>query len=288
VAAPGRDDLVASYYTLTGTPVGAPARFSFDERVAAAGAAGFTGIGLHFDDYAALRAEGRDDAELRSVLDAHGVRVMEIEFLFDWACTDERAQQAAATEATLLAMADAFGPHHVNVGDINPATEAPPFDHVVERFAGICDRAAEHDTRVAFEFLPWSSVPDLAAAEAIVRAAGRDNAGVVLDAWHWFRGNPDDGALAQLPAEHVVCVQLDDGDAEPVGPYTEDTMFRRRLPGEGTFDLVGLVRRLDALGVDVPISVEIMSTDEQALPVGDAARRAHDSTAAVLARARGR
>jgi hypothetical protein len=59
-----RDGLIASYYTLTGTPVGQPPRFSFADGVSAAGRAGFTGIGLLFDDYAALRSSGQSDADL--------------------------------------------------------------------------------------------------------------------------------------------------------------------------------------------------------------------------------
>src|SRR4029077_8956812 len=76
-------ELIASYYTLTGTPVGQPPRFSFDDRVGAAARAGFTGIGLLADDYAALRASGQSDADLLDVLDRHGVGVLEVEFLFD-------------------------------------------------------------------------------------------------------------------------------------------------------------------------------------------------------------
>src|SRR5437867_3212829 len=51
----GRNDLIASYYTLSGAPVGQPARFSFEERVAAAAAAGFAAIGLAVEDYEACR-----------------------------------------------------------------------------------------------------------------------------------------------------------------------------------------------------------------------------------------
>ncbi len=136
------------------------------------------------------------------------------------------------------------------------------------------------------EFLPWTGVADLGTALDVVHGAGRPNGGVVLDAWHYFRGRPDAAQLRALTAGDVAAVQLDDADAEVVGPLFEDTMFRRRLPGEGTFDLVGLIQTLDAVGVDVPYSVEIMSTVEQAQPVDDAARRAHDATAAVLAAAR--
>jgi sugar phosphate isomerase/epimerase len=280
------DGLIASYYTLTGTPVGQPPRFSFDDRVRAAAQAGFGGIGLLLDDYAVLRASGRSDADLLGVLDRHGVEVLEVEFLFDWALEGPRAEAARKAEATLHDMVEVFAPHHMNVGDLQSPGDLPSLDVVAERFAGVCDRAAECGTRVALEFLPWTGLADLATATQVVHAADRPNGGLLIDAWHYFRGHPDPTNLRGLHPGDVVAVQLDDADAEVIGPLFEDTMFRRRLPGEGTFDLTGLVQTLDAIGVDVPYSVEIMSTAEQSLPVEHAARRAHDAASTVLARAR--
>ena len=187
---------------------------------------------------------------------------------------------------TLFAMVDAFGPHHLNVGDINPAEEMPPIGVTAERFAAVCERAAQHDVLVALEFLPWSGIPDLATALDVVRRSDSANAGVLIDAWHYFRGNRDDDLLASLIPGDVTCLQLSDGDREPQGEYFEDTMFRRRFPGAGCFDLVALVRALDADGIDVPCSVELMSTEVQTLPLQEAANQAHDTTAAVLAEAR--
>jgi len=278
-----REELVASYYTLTGAPVGQPPRFSFEDRVAAAAAAGFSGIGLLSEDYAALRAAGHRDADLQRVLDDHGLRIAEVEFLFGWATEDPASGEL---EATLLAMVDAFSPHHLTCGELGPPGSGPSLDLTIERFAGLCDRAAEHDTRVALEFLPWSAVPDLRTAWTIVEGAGRSNGGVLVDAWHYYRGRPDDGLLRSLPPSAVAGVQLDDADELPEGSAMEDTILRRRLPGAGSFALEDLVRTLDLIGVDVPYSVEIMSTEEQARPVAEAATRAHDASAAVLRRAR--
>jgi len=281
-----RDQLVASHYTLTGTPVGQPPRFTWDERVAAAAAAGFTGVGMHWEDYDALRGAGRSDSDLLAVLDEHGVRVIEIEFLWDWMLDGDRGRESREMEAKLLTIADVFTPHHLNMGDIDMPDARPPLSFVAERFGDVCDRAADHGTSVALEFLPWSGLPDLATACDVVRAAGRSNGGVVLDAWHYFRGNPDDTLLRSVAADVIVGVQLDDADAEVVGESYDDTILRRRLPGEGSFDLVGLIGTLDAAGVDVPYSVEIMSTKQQALPVTEAAQRAYTAAAGVLASAR--
>lgn len=283
----GRDDLIASYYTLAGAGVGEPARFSFAERVAAAAAAGFAGIGVQPGDHAACRAAGLTDADMRAVADDHGIQVAELEFLFDWAHGGERGARARKLEEELYRLADVFDVRHVNVGDIGfgRALDAP--EVVAERFAGVCDRAAAHGLLVAIEFLPWTPIPDAATAWEIARRAGRPNGGVLVDAWHHFRGAAAADMVRAIPGEAILAVQIDDADAEPIGELFEDTILRRRLPGDGAFDLVGLIRLLDEIGVRAPISVEILSPEHHALPLGEAARQAYQATRKVLAAARG-
>jgi sugar phosphate isomerase/epimerase len=282
MASLSRDDLIASYVTLMGAPLGMPPRHDFAARVAGAADAGFAGIGLVSHEYVALRDRGMSGHELRRIADDHGIQVAEIEVLFGWAYDDERADQAATVLDTLLEMADAFDARHVNLVDLPPPSGLPSIPVVAERFGAVCDRAAQHGLLVALEFLPRSGIPDVRTAGEVVRLADRPNGGILVDAYHYFRGDPDEAALREVPADRVNCIQLDDADAEMVGDYVEDTCTRRRLPGQGSFDVVGLMRVLDDMGVDTPVSVELMSPEIQALPVDEAARSAHDATRAVL------
>jgi sugar phosphate isomerase/epimerase len=281
-----RDDLIASYVTLMGAPLGMPARNDFATRVAAAANAGFAGIGLTTADYLALRERGVARSELRRIADDHGVKVAELEFLYGWAYDDERAGDSATVLDTLLEMADVFESRHMNVVDLLTASDLPSLDVVAERFGTVCDRAAEHGLLVALEFLPLSGIPDVRTAWEVARLAGRPNGGVLVDAYHYYRGNPDEAALRSVPGDRVNCIQLDDADAEMVGSYVEDTCTRRRMPGQGSFDVVGLMRVLDRMGANTPVSVEVMSPELQALPVDDAAQLAYDTTRAVLDAAR--
>ena len=62
----GPDDMVLCSGTLKrGVP--------FAERLSAASGAGFAAVSMWGRDYAAARAEGLDDADLRAMLDAHGL-----------------------------------------------------------------------------------------------------------------------------------------------------------------------------------------------------------------------
>lgn len=253
------------------------------ERVEAAAAAGYTGIGLRTGDRRRAHEAGLTDADLRAVLAANGVAVVEIEGLHRWGCGGEPGEAARAHEDRLYELADALGGHHVTAtGDLDL-----PHDQVVERFAALCDRAAEHGLAIALEFLPWNEVPDAAVAGRIVREAGRSNGGVLVDTWHHFRGAADDDLLRALPPEHVVAVQFDDADAQVVGTLLEDTLSRRRLPGEGSFDLVGFLRLLADHGVHAPLCVEVINDELAAQPIDVVARRTADATRAVLDRALG-
>ena len=278
--------LVASYWTIAGALVGRPARWPFETRVLAAADAGFWGIGMHYEDYVAMRQGGASDADLRRIVKGHGVVVDEIEFLSGWSSEDE-ASRAKAREAedALYALADAVGARQLNAGCSELLGSPAPIERVAERFAAVCDRAQSHGLVVAIEFLPWSGIPDVATAWEIVRAAGAANGGVLLDTWHFFRGNPDLDALRAVPPERIVGLQINDGPVAPIGEIRDETRRGRRLPGEGDFDLIGLIRTLREMAVDAPWGVEVMSELQASLPLPVAARAALESTRRVLGEA---
>ena len=282
----GRNDLIASSYTLSGAEVFQPPRFTFLDRVAAAAQAGFAGIGVAVEDYAAMKQRGATDSELRRILDDHGIAAAELEFLTNWWCDDDRGRRSRELEDQFYAAADAFGARHINVGSPGMRGSLPPLATVAGHFGALCDRAARHDLLVAFEFLPWSDIPDAATAWQLIRAADRPNGGILIDTWHYFRGAADPAQVRAIPPERFFLIQFDDADAQMRGGWMEDTTDRRRLPGEGAFDLTGFIRMLDEHGVDAPFSVEILSIEQRAQSVADAARRAHDSSRAAITRAR--
>ena len=272
------DDLILSHFSL------GRAR-PFEERVRAAADAGFAAMGFYIGEYQRLRAEGASDADLRAVLCAHGLRVVEIEALRGWTATGPERDAYLANERAVFAMSDALGPgHHVQV--IGPYTGT--LDDAAEAFAGLCDRAAEHGLCAAIEFLPeMSNIPDADAAMEIVKRAGRDTGGICLDTWHHRRGANDDDMLRRIPPERIFTVQIDDGPRRKTDPdyYTDCTRYRQ-LPGEGDFDLVGFLALLAEMGVRIPLSVEVISVALQQEPTEEVARRLHDSTRAVMAAAR--
>jgi sugar phosphate isomerase/epimerase len=283
----GQSGLIASFYTLSGAPVNQPSRFSFRDRVTAAAAAGFTGIGLTVFDFEHLVAKGQSADELKSIVDDHGIEVAEVEFLNGWWAEGGRLAADRANEERIYDMADLFGAHHLNVGASVPPGSEPPVELMAERFAGICERASEHSLRVGLEYMPFFALADIDRAWEVVEKADRPNGGLVVDSFHHLRGPGGIETVGAVPADRVVAIQVGDAGADPGMPLLEESITARLWPGEGELDVVGLLAELARQGVEAPVGIEIVSTAVQALPVEDAARLAAESTRSVLARALG-
>jgi sugar phosphate isomerase/epimerase len=270
----GPEDLILSHFSL--------GRFlPFEERVRAAAEAGFAALGFYVGDYQRLRALGTSDADLRAVLNAHGMRVVELEALRGWSASGEGEHRYRQDEDAVFRMNDALGP--ADSIQVIGSYEGS-LDQAAQAFAGLCDRLASQGLAAAVEFLPeMTNIPDAATAMSIVTAADRPNGGLCVDSWHHFRGANDDQMLASVPAERVLTVQIDDGPRHRIDPdYYTDCTHYRQLPGQGAFDLVHFLRLLGEMGVRRPLSVEVMSDGLHSQSPGSVARQLAESTRDLL------
>jgi sugar phosphate isomerase/epimerase len=267
----GSPPLVVSSYTLG-------ARVGFAERVRAAAAAGFDGIGLRAENYRDAVASGLDDDTMRTVAADAGVPILEVEYLTGWGRGGEHDRAQQDKERTVLHMADAFGVGHVNAGLL----EHLPADVVTESFGRLCDRAGP-DLVVALEPMPYSGVRDLPTAWRVVRDAGRPSGGLLVDVWHWARAGTTPADLEEVPPGRIVSVQLCDVRAEPMDPLRAESLGHRLPPGRGHGDAVGVIRALRDHGVRPRVvAVEVIADDLVARGVDVAARTSADAARDVL------
>lgn len=267
--------LVLSTCTLLGAP--------FRERVEAAAAAGFDGIGLNLRDYTHARAaEGLDDDSMCKLLESNGLGVMEIEFVSGWSHGGAVGEAASRRISDLLQMCVTFGGKQLNIGG---DTEGAPA-HVAASFASVCDQAAPYGVTVALELMPYTNIPDVATATRIVIEADRPNGGVLVDSWHVHRGAGLQ-SLQTIDPSVVVAIQINDAAAEAESEMEDEGEHRRLLPGEGAIDLVGFLQALWGRGISTPIGVEVISDDLQRRRPMDAAKLVGESSRRVLSRAIG-
>ena len=116
------------------------------------------------------------------------------------------------------------------------------FQRLVDNFSRLCELAAKYRLNANLEPMPWVEVSTVMKARRVIDAAGHRNAGVLVDAIHFFRANDSFGDLKGAPLHYM---QLCDAPKER--PSDMDEIIRqargdRLLPGEGGLDLRGLMR----------------------------------------------
>jgi sugar phosphate isomerase/epimerase len=287
------DDLVGLYWTTSG-PVEVHfgrewSLFDLRDRCEQAARAGFTGIGLWHADLEHV-LETRTLTEVRQLLDDHGLRHNELEFLGDWFLDpgDERRRASDERRALLFGAAAELPAHHIKVGNIvGTDCEVP---RIVERYAELCADAARYtDAKVVYEFMPYDvNVNDIDAALQIVEGADAPNGGLALDTWHLgkLRLEPDD--LRRIPSQFVSWVELSDGPYEYADDRLDEVINRRQLPGEGEFPIAEYVAVCRELGYDGPWGVEVLSEELRSLPIEQIFERAYETSSAQLAASRER
>ncbi|MDT1062584.1 TIM barrel protein [Paracoccus sp. CPCC 101403] len=224
-----------------------------------------------------LLEDDRVLAEVRAALADTGVKVGDVEIV------RLKPQNDWDLLARFCARCEALDARHILVAGDDADT-----GRLTESFARFCDIARPHGLTADLEFMPWTAVPDLAAAQTIVQAAGRSNGGVLVDALHFDRSGSTLEQVAALPAQMMHYVQLCDGAV----PFERDdaSLIRvargeRLFPGQGGIDLVGLVRAVPP-GVTISVEVPHRPLAEKLDATGRAAM-AHAATMAIL-RAAGR
>src|SRR5581483_2857227 len=65
--------------------------------------------------------------------------------------------------------------------------------------------------RIAFEFTAYGNVTTLAGAVRLCDDAGWERCGLLVDAWHIFRGGESLADLATLDGGRIALVHVDDG-----------------------------------------------------------------------------
>jgi sugar phosphate isomerase/epimerase len=268
-------------------------RAGWVDKAGAASAAGFRGVSVRPTEVDRAREDDRSLAELRAILDDHGLHVAELDPLTRWLPgsgpdgLDARGQAMYRRSLDeLVGMAVMLGARSINVIEAYGAAVGTtvPVEAAAEAFATVCDQAAAAELLVHLEHYPWSGIPDLATAWAVVELADRPNGGLLVDTWHLARTAPDGAlmALATVPGHKVLGIQVSDGPHEPAGDVRAEAVHGRHLPGDGDMPIAAMIGALRATGCQAPVGVEVMSSELAARPPAEAAALAAQATRAVL------
>ncbi|MGW2648331.1 bifunctional sugar phosphate isomerase/epimerase/4-hydroxyphenylpyruvate dioxygenase family protein [Streptomyces sp. NPDC001393] len=146
--------------------------------------------------------------------------------------------------------------------------------------ARLAELAEESGIRVAYEALAWGRhVNTYDHAWRIVEAADHPALGVCLDSFHILsRGcEPKDlENIADIPGEKIFFLQLADAPLLAMDVLQWSRHYRC-FPGQGGFDVAGLVRHVLAAGYRGPLSLEVFNDVFRQADAGPTAVDAHRS-----------
>ncbi|MFF3846214.1 bifunctional sugar phosphate isomerase/epimerase/4-hydroxyphenylpyruvate dioxygenase family protein [Streptomyces sp. NPDC002328] len=126
----------------------------------------------------------------------------------------------------------------------------------------LADLARDHGVRVAYEALAWGRhVSTYDHAWRIVEQAGHPALGTCLDSFHILSRSSDPKDLegiADIPGEKIFFLQL--ADAPLLGmDVLQWSRHHRCFPGQGGFDVAGLLRHVLRAGYEGPLSLEVFN-----------------------------
>jgi 4-hydroxyphenylpyruvate dioxygenase len=148
-----------------------------------------------------------------------------------------------------------------------------------EQLRLLAERAAEHGIRVAYEALAWGRhVHDYLHAWRIVRMADHPHLGLCLDSFHILARDVSPYAIETIPAEKIFFLQLADAPSLPMDVLYWSRHYRC-FPGQGDFDVAGLVAHVLRTGYGGPLSLEVFN---DIFRQATATRTAHDAMRSLI------
>lgn len=252
----------------------------FEDRVIAAKEAGYEGIGLRAETYVDALNEGLFDQDILDILEKHGMKVTEVEYIVQWA-DEKRSYEQKYKEQMCFHMCKLFGVGHINCG----LMEDHSVEYTAQKLKELCQRAGAYI--IGVEPMPYSGIPDVKKGWEVVKASRCDNARLILDTWHWVRaGQPVDlSVLEGIPADKIISIQINDvwDRAYAKSILRDESMHDRLAPGTGIGSTVPFVKMIKEKGIEPKvIGVEVISDAYVEKGIAYAAKYTYDQTRKVL------
>lgn len=282
-------ELIASYWTLAGAAQPHTdheySTFEFKERIEGAARAGFKGVGLWHSDLEHV-LKSYTLPQMKNILDANGMKYIEIEFLADWFLEPgERRAAADARKKLLFDAAEQLGGRHIKVGDF---FKTPcPMPRLIDEFGKLCQEADKRGITIAYELMPFSVIESLDLVKQLVEGAAQKNGGVIFDLWHIVKlGIPYDDVM-RFPKTYFKGLEINDGylKTPPGINIVTETTAHRKLCGYGEFDIKGFLAKLPTSNYPSgPVGIEVLCEDIRSWPLDKVATTAFNTTLAQFPR----
>jgi 4-hydroxyphenylpyruvate dioxygenase len=235
---------------------------SLGEKLGAAAEAGFQAVEIFEND---LTYFGGRPEDVRRLAGSLGLEIIALQPFRDFEGLPEPARGKAFDRARrkFELMGRLGTPLLLVCSSISPDASAD-----MARVAGdlhdLGELARTFGVAVGFEALAWGrNINDYRQAWEAVRRADHPNVGLILDSFHLLASRLPIDDIGRIPAERIVLVQTADAPDIDMDPLFLSRHYRC-FPGQGDLPVAAMMRKLDEIGYQGPISHEIFSDDFRA------------------------
>ncbi|MER7194106.1 bifunctional sugar phosphate isomerase/epimerase/4-hydroxyphenylpyruvate dioxygenase family protein [Streptomyces flaveolus] len=230
---------------------------SLTEKLTAASRAGFDGVEIFEND---LLASPLTPEEIRARCADLGLTVDLYQPMRDIeALPEEEFARALRRARHKFALMGRLGADTVLVCSSVSPHALDDDDLAAEQLSRLADLARDHGVRVAYEALAWGRhISTYDHAWRVVETAGHPALGTCLDSFHILSRGSDPKGIEDIPGEKIFFLQLADAPLLAMDVLQWSRHYRC-FPGQGGFDLVGLLRHVLRTGYDGPLSLEVFN-----------------------------
>jgi 4-hydroxyphenylpyruvate dioxygenase len=248
------------------------------EKLQAIAAAGFDAVEVFENDFLTFDGSPRDVGRMIADL---GLTISAFQPFRDFEGLPEplRARAFARAERKFAIMNELGAELMLICSNVSPQALGG-IDRAAADLRELGELAARYGVRVGFEALAWGRhVNDYRDAWEIVRRAGHERIGLILDSFHTLARRSPLEPIATIPGDRIFLVQLADAPTLDMDVLSWSRHFRC-FPGQGDLAVADFVRVVEATGYAGPLSLEIFNDQFRA---GSARRLATDGVRSLIA-----
>ena len=238
-------------------------KLPLDQQVEVTAKAGYDGIEPWIGDISKYAETGDLDDVRKQIADA-GLTVVSAIGFANW-IVDDDAQRAAALEQARkdMALVKAIGGNRLAappVGAHKADSVVPPLPVIAQRYRDLLEVGQQMGVVPQLELWGFSpTLSKLSELAYVATGAAHQDACVLPDFYHIYKGGNDFASLGMIEASRMHCFHINDYPAEP--PIEQISDKDRVFPGDGVCPLPKIIRQLVDNGFQGTFSLELFNPE---------------------------